>query len=110
MNILSELNTLGILRQTQTQAKLSWMSNDEKRFMLLMLEAKESGISKREILAEEKQQPELSLRLTSYSMAYWAKDKYGRDSHLLLTHQGVDAAEHLLVVAKNLTKSTYHEA
>ena len=103
----AELESLGILRQTKIPDYLDWMTDDEKRFMLLLYEAGEGGLHKRVVISEEKRSADLALRLTAYNVAYWERDKFGREMYLTLTYKGQEAAELLLRVARNATRSTF---
>lgn len=103
-----ELESLGILRQTKTPESLKWMGDDEKRFMLDLLQAGEDGMHKRYVEKFEKAHPDTVLRLTVNNLAQWERDKNGRLMFLTLTWQGSDAAQLLLKIAQHQsTKQAY---
>ncbi|MNR71678.1 hypothetical protein D3C71_23100 [compost metagenome] len=106
-----ELESLGILRQTRVPHELDWMTDDEKRFMLVLLEAGEYGLHKRVVLKEEKQkkQEHLSLRLSAHGLAYWARDRNGREMFFTITPKGEDIAATLLRIARNASKVAIRE-
>lgn len=106
LNLQLEMESLGILRQTKTPESLKWMNDDEKRFMLELLYAGEEGLHKRAVEKFSKQHPDAVVKLDSYNMVQWERDKNGRIMFLVLTWQGMDAAQLLLKVAQSQSKKT----
>lgn len=102
----AELEALGILRQTKLPTSLDWMNDDEKLFMLKLLEAGELGIHKKAMAREAKAKPTLETRLYAHGMAQWERDKNGRLMFFTITLKGEEAAQTLLRVARNQSRST----
>lgn len=102
----ADLDRLGVLRQTSVPEEFDWMTDSEKRFMLTLLTAGDEGVHKRVVLKEEKLSEYLSLRLSAHGLAYWERDKNGREMFFVLTWKGEEAAKTLMQIARNVSRKT----
>jgi hypothetical protein len=105
----TELDNLGILRQTKVPHELDWMTDDEKRFMLVLLDAGEFGLLKRQVLKELKTQPDLAMRLSAHGLADWGTDRHGKESFFALSNKGEEIAGMLLRIARNASVASLRE-
>lgn len=104
MDQITELDALGILRQTKVPPELAWMSDAAKSFVLDLFLAGEEGMSKRAVDKLDKQHKDLVFNVTIRSLAEWLTDRNGRPCALALTWQGIDVAKLLHQIARNQSK------
>jgi hypothetical protein len=96
-----ELETLGILRQTKVPTELTWMTDAEKQFMMMLLWAGEEGLHKRDVTKFQKKHADAVFNLDVRGLTNWETDKTGRPMFVVLTWKGEEAAKVLLQVAKH---------
>lgn len=99
-----ELETLGILRQTKVPKELAWLDKSDKQLLLLLLLQGEGGLHKSAVKKFEKKAPDAIVKISANGLADWQTDKQGRPVALCLTWKGTEAAELLLVIARNENK------
>lgn len=101
----TELESLGILRQTQVPAEFEWMTATEKLFMIHLLAAGENGVIKRAVLKEEKKSEHLSMRLSANGLANWERDRHGQERYFVISDRGEEVALTLRRIALNASRS-----
>lgn len=106
----TELESLGILRQTKLPASLNWMTDSDKDLLTQLHLAGEEGLHKSFIAKFEKKNPETLLRLTVRDLAEWQSDKLGKPVCVVQTWKGEEVGKLLLQVAKHESQAAARAA
>lgn len=95
-----ELETLGILRQTKVPQELGWLTDAEKRCLLMVLASGEGGLHKSQ-LKKILDSATVLARLEFKDFLKWETNRNGTPSSITLTWRGEEIAQLLLQIAKN---------
>lgn len=101
-----ELEALGILKTDKLPAELSWMTDNQKHVMMVLLLSGDNGCHKNYFKKILKEEPDCILYLEIKAYVEWINDNRGRPTHLLLTWKGDEVAKLVQHVAKNQSHKT----
>ena len=101
----ASLDALGLLKATHVPKQYDWLSDADKRLILMIFQCGEHGLARSVAFKEQKSNPDVLFRLEANSLTYWEKDKRGRDAYYVLTNRGYDLGKLFLSVARNQSYS-----
>lgn len=105
---ISELESLGLCRSVSLPPELKKMGAGAKALILALLRAGEDGLPRKALKPFLALDENSLLDLEMKSLVQWLRDNRGREAHVSLSWQGIEAGEALARVRDNQAHSAWH--